>query len=236
MSTIEHRFLDALGETRGVEAADRLCQTCVELIDVDAAALSLVFDGANIGTVGASDAQARVYDEMQFVVGEGPCLDSVAHRAPVLVADLADATEQRWPAYGPMMIAHEIRGVCAIPVVVAGEYVGALDLFRIAPGDPSREQLAGMMVAAELAQLPLLDLLSDDLQAGFSDPGSNAWEDLNALSRSEVGQATGMLMAQLGLNATSALARLRAYAYASGRSATSVARDIIDRRLWLEAD
>jgi GAF domain-containing protein len=236
VSDIEHRFLDALGEARGVEAADRLCRTCVELIDVDAAALSLVVDGANIGTVGASDPQARVYDEMQFIVGEGPCLDSVTHRAPVLVADLADAAEQRWPAYGPMMIDHEIRGVYAIPVVVAGEYVGALDLFRTDPGGLSREQIAGMLVAAELAQLPLLDLLTHDLQAGFSDPGSNAWADLNALSRSEVSQATGMLMAQLGLTAASALARLRAYAYASGRSATSVARDIIDRRLWLEAD
>jgi GAF domain/ANTAR domain len=236
VSNIQHRLLDALGDARGVEAADRLCEACVDLIDVDAAAVSLVFDGANVGTVGASDSRARVYDEMQFIVGEGPCIDAVAHRKPVMVADLADAGEHRWPAYGPVMIAHEIRGVYAVPVVVAGEYVGALDLFRTAPGDLTRDQIAGMVIAAELVQLPLLDLLSKDLQAGFSDPSSDAWADLNALSRSEVSQATGMLMAQLNLNAAAALARLRARAYSSGRSATSIARDIIDRRLWLEAD
>lgn len=173
---------------------------------------------------------------MQFVVGEGPCLDAVAHRAPVMVADLADVSEQRWPAYGPMMIAHHIRGVYAVPVAVAGEYIGALDLFRTVPGDLSGDQIAGMVLAAELVQLPLLDLLSKDLQTGFSDPTSNAWADLNALSRSEVSQATGILMAQLNLTAASALARLRAHAYASGRSATGIARDIIDRRLSLEAD
>ncbi|MCV7177378.1 antitermination regulator [Mycolicibacterium sphagni] len=205
-------------------------------MDVDAAAFSLVFDGANVGTFGASDSRARVYDEMQFVVGEGPCLDAVARCVPVMVADLADAGEHRWPAYGPMMIAQEIRGVYAMPVAVAGEYVGALDFFRTVPGDLSREQIAGMAVAAELVQLPLLDLLSKDLRAGFTDPSSNAWADLNALSRTEVSQATGMLMAQLNLTAASALARLRAHAYASGRSATSIARDIIDRRLFLEAD
>jgi hypothetical protein len=32
------------------------------------------------------------------------------------------------------MLAHQIRGVYAMPVVVAGEFVGALDLFRADPG------------------------------------------------------------------------------------------------------
>ena len=41
-------------------------------------------------------------------------------QAPVLVVDLADPADARWPAYGPAMLAHEIRGVYAMPVVVAG--------------------------------------------------------------------------------------------------------------------
>jgi hypothetical protein len=67
----------------------------VTLFGIDAAAISLVFAGATSGTLGASDAAARVYDELQFTLGEGPCLDSVAQRAPVLVADLADANNAR---------------------------------------------------------------------------------------------------------------------------------------------
>ena len=55
--------------------SDRLCEACVGLLDVDAAAISLVFDGANVGTLGASDPRARTYDELQFIVGERPCLD-----------------------------------------------------------------------------------------------------------------------------------------------------------------
>ena len=58
----------------------------------------------------------------------------MAYRAPVLVVDLADPDVVRWPAYGPAMLAHQIRGVYAMPVVVAGEFVGALDLFRAHPG------------------------------------------------------------------------------------------------------
>ena len=71
----------AVGGHRGSAAADRLCQACVDLLSVDAAAISLVFDGVNTGTLGASSEKARQYDELQFTVGEGPCLESVASRA-----------------------------------------------------------------------------------------------------------------------------------------------------------
>ena len=81
------------------------------------------------------------------------------------------------------------------------------------PGVLSAEQLAGALVAAELAQMPLLDLLAEDLQAAVADPDSDSWAELNTLSRAEVSQATGMLVAQLEVEPAEALARLRAHAY-----------------------
>ena len=206
------------------------------LFDIDAAAISLVFDGASSGTLGSSGAPARMYDELQFTLGEGPCLEAVARRTPILVVDLADPEEVRWPAYGPAMLAHQIRGVYAIPVVVAGEFIGALDFFRAQPGPLSGTDLTGAVAAAKLADLPLLDLLDADLHAAAVDPNSDAWAELNTLSRAEVSQATGMLVAQLHVDPAEALVRLRAHAYMTGRSATDVARDILERRLRLEAD
>ena len=116
------------------------------------------------------------------------------------------------------------------------QYVGALDLFWAHPGVLGAEQLAGALVAAELAQMPLLDLLAEDLQAAVADPDSDSWAELNTLSRAEVSQATGMLVAQLEVEPAEALVRLRAHAFATGRSATDVACDILDRRLRLQAD
>lgn len=234
MTAIEEKLVAAMADQRGVEAADRLCEACVGLLGIDAAAVSLVFDGANIGTLGASDAAARMYDEEQFTHGEGPCLDAVTHRAPVIVVDLADPSENRWPAYGPAMLARRIRGVYAIPILVAGEYVGALDLFQTRPTSLEAEQIAGVTVAAELAQMPMLDLLEQNLHDAAAIPGSTAWNEMNTLTRAEVSQATGMLMAQLKIGAPAALVRLRAHAYATDRTATEVARDIIERRLRLE--
>jgi hypothetical protein len=119
---------------------------------------------------------------------------------------------------------------------VAGEHVGALDLFRTTPGQLNAEQFSAAVVAAELAGIPLLDLMEGDMQAAVGDPTSDAWAELTELSRAEVSQATGMLIAQLGIEPAEALVRLRAHAYTTDRTASEVARDILDRRLILEVD
>lgn len=233
---IYEQLTAAVGTLRGTDAADRLCAACVDLFHVDAAAISLVFDGANSSTLGASGAEARVLDELQFTLGEGPCLDSVALRAPALAPDLADPDEVRWPSYGPALLAHDIRSVHAMPVVLAGEYVGALDLYRNRASSLAIDEFAGALVAADLAEMPLLDVLAEDLQAAVDDPDSDAWTELNRLMRVEISQATGVLIAQLDVGPAEALARLRAYAYVTGRSATDVARAILDEKLRLDAD
>lgn len=47
----------------------------------------------------------------------------------------------------------------------------------------------------------------------------------------QVSQATGMVMAVLHLSPTAARARIRAYAFACGRSLLDVAADIVTRQL-----
>ena len=233
--TIVEELSAGLGLLRGTAAADRLCELCVELIDIDAAAISLIFDGANNATLGVSSLTARHYDELQFTLGEGPCLSSVADRAPVLVPDLLAPGRSRWSAYAQAMAEMGVEGVFAMPVVVAGEYLGALDLFRHRRGDLTLEEIDGALAAAVLAELPLWDLLGDSLRATVTDPGGDAWEDLHMLTRFEVGRATGMLVSDLGVEPAEALVRLRAHAYSTLRSATAVARDILDRRLRLDS-
>ena len=234
--TLQDQLIAAVGDRRGLAAADQICLACVMLFDVEAAAISAVYDGINMGTVGVSSPSARRYDELQFTYGEGPCLDAVHSRGPVASVDLAHPKELRWPAFRPALVANTIRSVYAAPVVVAGEYVGALDLFRTLPGDWHAETSAGALIAAQMATLPFMDLLADDSVAAISDPASDAWTELSQFARAEVSQATGMLVAQLDVTPSQALVRLRAHAYATGRSATEVARDIIERRLRLDAD
>jgi AmiR/NasT family two-component response regulator len=49
--------------------------------------------------------------------------------------------------------------------------------------------------------------------------------------RREVHQATGMILAQLNVPATEAFFRLRAHAFATGRTVQDVAHDVVTRIL-----
>ena len=89
---IRDQLIALVDDDDGEGAANRLCEACVALFDVDAAAISLVFDGAHTATLGASGPTARVLDELQFTLGEGPALDAVTRRAAVLVTDLTEPT------------------------------------------------------------------------------------------------------------------------------------------------
>jgi AmiR/NasT family two-component response regulator len=106
--------------------------------------------------------------------------------------------------------------------------LGVLDLYRTAPGSLSDAQLRDVMRAADMAALMFLGLRTD--------PGEGAWLDHSLHGRAEIHQATGMVVVQLGINATDALARLRAYAFVEQRLLSDVAHDVVSRRLSFTPD
>jgi hypothetical protein len=216
--------------------ADRLCHACVDLLDVDGAAISLMLEGSSQGTFASSDGLSRQVDELQFTFGEGPCMDAARDGGPVFAEDLADVGETRWPAFAGSVLDLGIGAVFALPIRLANSGVGVLDLYRRTSGGLLGNSLVGGLMAAELAALPLLEMISAEaeLQAlGSTEP---AWKQLRSLARVEVYQATGMVMVQLGVGPAEALARLRAHAFASGLTASQVAWAIVERELSLEAD
>lgn len=239
MLSHERLRADFAAAVRGVEpglaTADRLCHACVDLLEVDGAAISLVRAGATQGTFGSSNELSRRLDEYQFTFGEGPCLDSVRKAQPIHVPDLADPAEGRWPAFAGAVLDEGVRAVYALPVAIHTTYVGALDLFRADPGDLAGSDLTGGLLAAELAALPLLDLMSADVDWAAIE-GGDPWAQLASLERVEIYQATGMIIGRLGVTPAEALVRLRAHAFAHDMTAGEVAWAIIGRDLVLDAD
>ena len=237
----KQRLRDALGDAvtgapTPLAAADRLCQACVELLDVDGASISFIDGSTTQGTFGSSGELSRILDELQFTYGEGPCLEAVAERKPVLVPDLNDSGERRWPALAQAMLGHGIHAVFALPVTVASTPLGALDLFRHRSGPLDGEAITAGVWAAGLAALPLLDLMTADTDWQKAADGQGCWEQLASLERVEVYQATGMIVAALEVTPADALVRLRAHAISRSLTASQVAYRILDRRLVLDED
>jgi hypothetical protein len=219
---------------RGAPAADRLCMACLPRLGVDAAAISLIDEGESRGTFGASDVAARLLDSLQFTAGEGPCLEAADTMMPVLVPDLHAQDEPRWPAFKDAAERAGVRAVFAVPIRVGRIGLGALDLFRSVAGPLSTAQLADAIMVADAAAQILLDLVDKARSAtGRGDPLAQ-WAQVASLSRVEVYQATGMLMAQLDLSPAAALVRIRAYAFANELTASEVAQLVTSRNLRME--
>lgn len=218
------------GGTRAM--ADRLCQLITERLPVEGAGLSLISASGPQGIVAATSGPAHEMEELQFSTGEGPCIDSLHTGRPVLHPDLLSTGTRRWPGFGPAALGLGIRAVFAFPLQIGAVRFGALDLYRSSAGSLDPAELARALIFADAATL----LLLHHVEVGGDEDG-----DLEPLLdgfevRSEVHQATGMLSVQLAVPIDEALIRLRAHAYASGRSVTEVAADVVARRLRFRDD
>lgn len=223
------------GASGPLNSADRLCRACVDLFQVDGAAISFIHQGVSRGTFGSSDEASRRWDEYQFTFGEGPCLDAVRQGRPVLVGDLQDPEEVRWPAFAEAMLNDGVKGVFAFPVKIATTRVGALDLFRRNAGDLEQELREGADLASRLAALPILEVMTADVDWENIAEGG-AWSQIESLERIEVYQATGMVQVQLDVDAAEALIRIRGYAFAHDKSISDVAWRIVEKKLSFRPD
>ena len=219
-----------------LDAADRLCEACVQLLDVDGASISFIKGDRMQGTFGSSGPLSRTLDELQFTHGQGPCVDAVRQRRPVLAPDLDGPGEDRWPMLTQALLGHGIHAIFALPVAVASTPIGALDLYRCSSGSLEGPAMTGGVWAAGLAALPLLDLMTSDTDWKKAAEGEGSWEQLASLERVEVYQATGMIVAALDVTPADALVRLRAHAVARSLTASDVAYQLLDRRLVLDKD
>ena len=222
----------ALAASEGSRQPERICQLCVELIDVAGAGISVVTQTGNRGAVCATDEVAAMIEELQFSLGEGPCVDAVNAGRPVLIPDLAKphaVDVSRWPAFMSAAADVGIRAVFAFPLAVGAVRVGALDLYRNQAGELSIEQLAGALLAADAAAIALLSMdVNADTFSGDAAEGADY--------HLEVHRATGMVQEQLGVSTADALLRLRAKAFADDRPISEVAADVIARRLRFDVE
>lgn len=234
MSLLRERLGAAVtGAESPLAAADRLCEACVDLLEVDGASISLIKDGTTQGTFGSSGELARALDELQFTYGQGPCMDAVATNRPVSAEDLDHPGEDRWPALAESVLRHGIRAMYALPVTVASSPIGALDLYRHRPGPLDGPALTGGVWAAGLATVPLLDLMNADVDWEAAGDGVGAFDQLASLERVEVYQATGMIIAALDVSAADAVAMLRGHAVAHDLTASEAAYRVLGRRILL---
>lgn len=218
---------DAVAGSRdGVTLPEWLCSACVRLLSVTGAGVVLMGSRGFEGLVAATGGLATTMDELQFSLGEGPCVDASQAGRPVLEPQFRRTGPARWPGFGPEALAAGIEAVFAFPLQVGGIRLGVLDLYRDVPGDLSSVELSEALALADAATTILLHLQARTELSGELHP------DLEPIqNRAEVHQATGMVAVQAAVGLTEALLLLRGHAYSRERSLLDVARDVVARTL-----
>ncbi|QNE16832.1 ANTAR domain-containing protein [Kribbella qitaiheensis] len=211
----------AAANARDRHLAERLCEACRLILSVDAASITVSNDSASRITLAATNQLAARLEDLQDVLGEGPCHDAFRTGQPAVV-DFDEETGRRWPEFSRAARAEAGAGSVKCFAMRPGKQVfGTLSLYmsstpQAAESDETAQFLADAVGAA---------LLRDPSnEAGVTDSG--AWS-----SRAAIHQATGMVIAQLRLGPDDALAILRAHAYAHETTLAEIAELVVARRL-----
>src|SRR5207247_6806456 len=112
----------------------QICIGSAAILAVTGCAVILMSDEEIGATVVASNVGATAVEDLQFTLGEGPCLHAWHTGQAVLEPELLDATAARWPAFSRQAVATGARAVFALPLQLGAIRLGVLYLYRSDPG------------------------------------------------------------------------------------------------------
>jgi hypothetical protein len=206
----------------------RLTRAAAAVLPVDGVGLSIHGKSGRRTPLAASSGAASTAERLQFTVGSGPCLEAADSGLPVFASE--EMMVRRWPAYHDLLVSHTpLRSVLALSLPGRLRGLGAMDLFFADSAGATAVDVFETRCVAELVS-DHLDVAAD--WSVWTPTELPAWSDTaGARLRGRLWMAVGMLMVALETSAPDALAILRGYAYAAGRTADDVADDLVERRL-----
>ncbi len=204
----------------------RLAVVSAHVSGTTGAGIMLMSGDVPRGSLATTDRVSALIEELQFSLGEGPCVDAYEQDRAMLEPDLADPVVPRWLAFSGPAVAAGARAVFGFPLRVGAVRLGALNLYRATVGPLSPDHHADALVAADITAQAILALQAD------ASPGALAAElEAGAELQFVVHQAAGMIAAQLDISVGQALVRLRAYSFGHDRLLDAVAQDVVGRAL-----
>jgi hypothetical protein len=209
----------------------RLAEVAAQVAGVTGAGIMLMSGDVPRGTVAVSDVIAGLVEELQYTLGEGPCVDAYHQAQPVLEPHLADPVTVRWSGFAAPAVRAGVEAIFGFPLQAGSVRLGALNLWRDRPGPLSDDQHADTLVVADVMCRALLAM-----QAG-APPGMVAADlERDADFGYVVHQAAGMVSVQLRSSIAEALVRLRAYAFVNDRLLADVGAAVVARELVFDDD
>lgn len=196
---------DSLAAVIGMATASGLC---------DAASITMRTGRAVESVAYSSDLILRA-DQLQYELGEGPCLDAVWTDGLFVVRHLV--ADGRWPRWAPAAADLGVRSSLSVHLFT-NIALGSLNLYSLNPRDYDDSDLEAAKVIGAHASVVVAVTRSEQ----------HLWQAID--TRNLIGQAQGILMAKYGLTAERAFEVLRRYSQQQNRKLAAVAEQLATTR------
>ena len=198
----------------------RVVEATRTVVGADGTGLTLAHEDGRPRWVAVSDAAMELLEQVQHDFGEGPCLLAYAEDRVVAVEDLR--SERVWDRLAAVVGQLKVRGVLSVPVRLADQPVGTLDVYATRPRawSPAEVEALGALsvVTAELVstgvELAVRDVEVAQLRQALT---SRVW----------IEQAKGVLVATEGVSPDEAFQHLRRQARSSSRKVADLAQEVV---------
>lgn len=212
---VVHGFIGG-GRTLGETLAD-LSRLAADEVGSDMAGLTLSGAEGPPATVASTDPLVPAVEDVQYATDDGPCL--AAYRENTITRIDDTSKDDRWRAFCEAAAAVGIRSSVSVPVVVAGDPIGALNFYAKQPArfaDPEAVS-KGQMFAGHMA-----------IASAFYEKSELAEHLGRALeNRAAIEQAKGVIMASTGCSPDEAFELLRQQSQSENRKLREIAVEIV---------
>jgi GAF domain-containing protein len=197
------------------DTLDRVLALSEETFRCDAAGFLLCSSDQQIIPLAATHRNAARADTLQVDLRQGPGLQAIARRQPVIITELR--SDSRWRFWAPLAADLGFRSVLSLSLTDC-DTSGALNLYSHRSRHFNSADLAVAQAFAEHASIAVAIAAERE-------------QLIRAVqTRTIVGQAQGLLMERHHITADQALTALRRYSGHSGQNLEVIARRVIDDR------
>ncbi len=215
--------LAGLGSSRlGLEdLLTRVATYAVQAIPgADGAGLTLLEDD-RASTIVATAAFVTEVDDIQYALGQGPCISAAAEAVTMMSGSLG--SDQRWARFGGRVARLGVHSVVSLPLITPDGVVGAMNVYAHAKNvfDDRAAELGEIFalpaaIAVQNAQvLAQARRLAERLQVALE-------------TRGVIDRAIGIMMSRSGGTEHDAMERLRTLSQHEHRKLVEVARQVVD--------
>lgn len=195
------------------ETAEGVVALACDTLDCQHAGLTVFRAGGSFETLAPTGPLVSEADQLQYQLGEGPCVEAAWEEETFVSNDLAQ--DPRYPNWGPKAAAMGFGSLLAARLTIGGSTIGAMNLYSTQTREYSADDRDTAVILASHAAATLMSVRERE----------NLKEAVEG--RTLIGQAQGILMERFDLDGPRSFSVLRRFSQTQNIKLRKVAELVV---------